>query len=226
MVRQRQRLNREQARKSTKTKIVRCKRDLRKCYKLHEHLHNMVKQCDEIIKEVEIAVNEEYSRDIVNMEYIIELLENVEQIKETKERYIKNIDELKQLIVTLENGTYELIMTKGHLLTRDDMIQLTGGHYYNFDKADEDKDSDGTFIDYVFVEMVERIDVKNDDDDYISMKLNAPLFHACMKAIIRKDKDHKVFYGALDMLQEQREQQRIEELESKYEVDGKIITLK
>ena len=225
MVRQRQRLNREQARKSIKTKIVRCKRDLRQCYKLHEHLHNMVKQCDEIIKEVEIAVNEEYSRDIVNMEYIVELLENVEQIKETKERYIKNIDELKQLTVTLENGTYELILNRGHLLTRDDMVQLTGGHYYNFDKADEEN-SNNTFLDYVFVEMVERIDVKNDDDDYISMKLNAPLFYACMKAIIRKDKDHKVFYGALDMLQERQEEKRIEELESKYETNGKIIKLK
>ena len=126
----RQRPNREQARKSIKTKIVRCKRDLRQCYKLHEHLCNMVKQCDEIIKEVEIAVNEEYSRDVVNMEYIIELLENVEQIKETKERYIKNIDELKQLTVTLENGTYELILNKGHLLTRDDMVQFRLIHQY------------------------------------------------------------------------------------------------
>ena len=221
----RQRPSREQARKSTKTKIVRCKRDLRKCYKLHEHLCNMVKQCDEIIQEVEIAINEEYSRDVAYMEYIIELLENVEQIKETKERYIKKIDELKQITVDLENGTYELILNRGHLLTRDDMVQLTGGHYYNFDKADEEN-SNNTFLDYVFVEMVERIDVKNDDDDYISMKLNAPLFYACMKAIIRKDKDHKVFYGALDMLQERQEQQRIEELENKYEVDGKIITLK
>lgn len=216
----------EQVRKSTKTKIVRCKRDLRKCYKLHEHLRNMIKQCDEIIQEVEIAINEEHSRNVVNMDYIFELLGNMEQVKTTKERYIKKIDELKQLTVDLENGTYELIMTKGHLLTRDDMVQLTGGHYYNFDKADEDEDADGTFIDYVFVHGVERIYTKHEDDLSFDLKLDMPLFHACMKAIIRKDKDHKVFYGALDMLQERQEQQRIEELESKYEVDGKIITLK
>ena len=216
----------EQVRKSTKTKIVRCKRDLRKCYKLREKFRNMIKQCDEIIKEVEIAVNEERSRDVVDMDYIFELLGNMKRAEVTKDMYIEKIDELKQITVDLENGTYELIMTKGHLLTRDDMIQLTGGHYYNFDKADEDYDSDGTFIDYVFVHGVERIYTKQEDDLSFDLKLDMPLFHACMKAIIRKDKYHTVFYGALDMLQERQEQQRIEELESKYEVDGKIITLK
>lgn len=227
MLRQRRNvMDLEQVRKSTKTKIIRCKRDLRKCYKLREKFRNMIKQCDEIIKEVEIAVNEERSRDVVDMDYIFELLGNMKRAEVAKDMYIEKIDELKQITVDLENGTYELIMTKGHLLTRDDMVQLTGGHYYNFDKADEDYDADGTFIDYVFVHGVERIYSKHEDDLSFDLKLDMPLFHACMKAIIRKDKDHAVFYGALDMLQEQREQKRIEQLESKYEVDGKIITLK
>ena len=218
--------NLEALRASTKTTLVWKKRRLRQGYKALDEFTDYVKLCDELIEGQEFLINVEKEKDIVDLKRIERLERNIKSAQDKKEFCNSKIATLKQALTELEDEVFEIISCNGKYLTRDDMIQLTGGHYYNFDKADEDKDSDGTFLDYVFVHCVERIDIKTQDELDFDLRQDGPLFYACMKAICRKDKDHTVFYGALGMLQEQQEQQRIEELENKYEVDGKIITLK
>lgn len=214
-------VNLERLRNLTISVLLWKKRNLRNGYRVMNKLREKIRTCDNVIQELQKLIQEEYVKDVVNIERINCQKTLIENTKIDKQYYMKNLEKLKTELVRIENETYEVIVRNGQLLTKNDMIQLTGGHYYNFEKADLD-DADGTFLDYVFVHVVECIDSKHGENN---LQQNAPLFYACMKAISRSTSS-EVFAEALALVQEQQEQKHIEELESKYEVEGKVITLK
>lgn len=209
-------------------------------------VYKEIDSCYDFIKERE--------RDITDWEKMIERLENEDVVDLQKIHGCKycinginflikgckdDIHTLEEKVAEVEDITLAYIEKFGDKLSRKQMETLTGGHSYNFDKADEWSVENGkderSFLDYVFVHGVEYVRNKQRMDGWYDCPTHEMPFHeACCNAVLRGmdrmgDKAPNPIKILMDIQAERQakeEQQRIDELESKYDVNGKVITLR
>lgn len=219
--------------------LLRLKHLLVGVYKEIDNCYVFIRENEKEISVWKKEIERLQKEDVVDLQEINSYKCYIDDSKFLNENGRHRIRMLEEKIAEVEDITLAYIEKFGDKLSRKQMETLTGGHSYNFDKADEwniEKGKDErSFLDYVFVHGVEYVRNKQRMDGWYDCPTHEMPFHeACCNAVLRGmdrmgDKAPNPIKILMDIQAEQQrqeEQQRIEELESKYEVNGKVITLR